>query len=128
MAAVTRRVSFSSEGGEAGAGGLGGAGGAAVKGRYMKGSFGGNKKWLAGGEPGQTGAPGTDGKPGRALQAQVQQDFAKSPGKRPAQPKSVQLPVVANKDTVSVSQRVHQLELQLKALEQRLQKLEQQSR
>ncbi len=128
MTAVAQRVSASSAAGKAGLGGVGGEGGAAEDGRYMKGSFGGNKKWLAGGEKGQPGAAGEAGKPGSALVPQLQQDFAKAQLGRGQRAVPEGLPVKKNKATVALSQRVQELETQLEALENRLLKLEQLSR
>lgn len=128
MTAIARRVSVSAAGGVPGRGGVGGAGGAAVEGRYMKGSFAGNKKWLAGGEPGSMGGAGAEGKPGREQTPRLQQDFAKAGRRAENSAVSAGLPAPANKATVALSQRVQQLEAQLEALESRLRKLEQQSR
>lgn len=126
MSAIAQRLSASSVGGEAGAGGSGGAGGAAVDGRYMKGSFGGNKKWLAGGEPGRPGAKGKTGAAGQDLTPRLQQDFAKTTQRRSASSAvAADFPAKQNKANVALSQRVQQLEKRLELLERRLLKLEQ---
>ncbi|HCS26123.1 MAG TPA: hypothetical protein DIW43_01635 [Spongiibacteraceae bacterium] len=127
MTAIARRVSASAAGGAPGAGGAGGDGGAAVEGRYMKGSFAGNKKWLAGGDPGAGGNAGEAGQPGRAESPRLQQDFAKA-GRSGNGAARASLPAAGNKATVALSQRVQQLEAQLELLEDRLSTLEQQSR
>lgn len=128
MTAIARRVSASAAGGAPGAGGVGGEGGAAVEGRYMRGNFGGNKKWLGGGEPGAVGNTGEVGQPGRAESPRLQQDFAKAGRGSANGAAPASLPAAGNKATVALSQRVQQLEAQLKILEDRLRTLEQQSR
>lgn len=128
--AIVRGVSVSAAGGPAGQGGNGGRGGAAEEGRYMKGSFAGNKKWLAGGEQGAVGKAGASGRSGREQPARLLQDFASGGGRaeRRTGKVSASLPAKDNRDTVDLSQRVQQLEQQLETLENRLRKLEQQSR
>lgn len=124
MTDVSRKVSLSAAGGAPGPGGAGGDGGAAVEGRYMKGSIGGSKKWLAGGEPGAQGETGAAGAPGQSAPVKLQQDFGK-PGARGAAEAARNLPATRNTDTLSLQQRVQQLEARLQSLEKRLQQLEQ---
>ena len=119
LSKVTGAISQSSAGGAGGPGGEGGPGGAAESGRYMKGSFGGGKKWLAGGEPGAKGAPGAAGAAGADARGLLQLD-----------PLSKSLP--ERRDTATVGQRdrksidrISTLEARVEALEQRLQQLEQ---
>lgn len=118
LAQVAAAISQTSAGGAGGPGGEGGSGGAAEPGRYMKGSFGGGKKWLAGGEPGAKGAQGAEGAPGADARGVLQLD-----------PVSKSLPERRDKATVGqrgrqLIDRISTLEARVEALEKQLQQLE----
>ncbi len=118
VAQIVSAITHSSAGGAGGSGGAGGPGGAAAEGRYMKGSIGGSKKWLAGGEPGgegTAGAPGATGENGRAI---LQLDQAGASAKS--------LPQRDSGARVGRQDRVSVLEERIEALEKRLERLEQQ--
>ncbi|MBB3048838.1 hypothetical protein FHR99_003112 [Litorivivens lipolytica] len=111
---ILRAMKLSSAGGEGGKGGSGGVGGGGVEGRYMKGSFGGNKKWLAGGEAGAVGDKGASGESGPSRNPIVQLDGAAQ---------SLRAPAVGAR--VEPTSRLKQLEQRIEALEKRLRALEQ---